>query len=333
MPSVARPTSVLTALGFPPAVDRTYQQLRTHSGRELPLVAAAMLRTPDELVEDLAPLLAAGIVRIDGTELVVEPYIEALRIVVAAQAVHADQARERLESLTHAVGLLADEVHAAAADHDRIVPIEGEVITASDPGRLFATVRDLLLRSRGDVLWLRPDQWRGPSEQVMTDLLAEALRAGGRTARAIYPVHAVRDAPAMLEARAAVGEQIRVLPELPTRMLVIGDSHLLMPDPLGYGDMPLVVVRQPSVVQMAVQWFERLWELAATPGLGRPEGRRDLRRFLLQQLADGAHDEQIARNLGMSLRTVRRRVADLLAELGADTRFQAGVEAARRGWL
>ena len=54
---------------------------------------------------------------------------------------------------------------------------------------------------------------------------------------------------------------------------------------------------------------------------------------LLRQLAAGAKDEQIARTLGLSLRTVRRRVADLLIELGVDTRFQAGVEAVRRGWL
>ena len=44
-------------------------------------------------------------------------------------------------------------------------------------------------------------------------------------------------------------------------------------------------------------------------------------------------DEQIARALGMSVRTVRRRVADLMDELGADSRFQAGVEAVRRGWI
>ena len=45
----------------------------------------------------------------------------------------------------------------------------------------------------------------------------------------------------------------------------------------------------------------------------------------LQKLIEG--------KLGLSLRTVRRRVADLMTELGADSRFQAGVEAARRGWL
>jgi DNA-binding NarL/FixJ family response regulator len=35
----------------------------------------------------------------------------------------------------------------------------------------------------------------------------------------------------------------------------------------------------------------------------------------------------------MSVRTVRRRVADLMDDLGADSRFQAGVEAVRRGWI
>ena len=53
----------------------------------------------------------------------------------------------------------------------------------------------------------------------------------------------------------------------------------------------------------------------------------------LDQLARGAKDEQLARTLGLSLRTVRRRVAELLDELEASSRFQAGVEAVRRGWI
>jgi DNA-binding NarL/FixJ family response regulator len=77
-----------------------------------------------------------------------------------------------------------------------------------------------------------------------------------------------------------------------------------------------------------------MWD-KATPvaELDRGAARPDLRRLLLLQLADGAKDEQIARTLGLSLRTVRRRIADLLIELGVDSRFQAGVEAVRRGWL
>ncbi|WP_243059633.1 helix-turn-helix domain-containing protein [Nocardioides sp. SR21] len=327
------PTSVLTALGFTPAVDRLYQQVRTHSGRQLPRVAAATLRTPGELLEDLDPLVRAGIVRLDGDELVVEPPAEALRIMVAAQAVHAERTLHRLEGLAEAVALLADEAHVGLDDHDETMPIDGEVVTASDPTRIYAMVRDLVRHSRGDLLWLRPDQWRSPNESKMAALVEDALRQGGRTSRAIYPLHVTREAPGVLAARAAAGEEVRLLPVVPSRMLVIGDTHVLLPDRLGYADIPLVVVRQTAVVEAAAQWFELLWERAATPAAGRPEARRDLRRFLLQQLADGAHDEQIARNLGISLRTVRRRVADLMLELGADTRFQAGVEATRRGWL
>ncbi len=44
----------------------------------------------------------------------------------------------------------------------------------------------------------------------------------------------------------------------------------------------------------------------------------------------GAKDEALALAVGVSLRTVRRRVADLMDELGATTRFQAGMEAVRR---
>ena len=74
------------------------------------------------------------------------------------------------------------------------------------------------------------------------------------------------------------------------------------------------------------------------PGLEVRRGRRGRsgasdRRLLLDQLARGAKDEQIARTLGLSLRTVRRRVAELLDDLEASSRFQAGVEAVRRGWI
>ena len=69
----------------------------------------------------------------------------------------------------------------------------------------------------------------------------------------------------------------------------------------------------------------RSWRTATVS----PDGRQ----FLLEQLMAGATDEVIARKLGIGLRTVRRRIAALMIELGVDTRFQAGVEAVRRGWL
>jgi DNA-binding NarL/FixJ family response regulator len=54
---------------------------------------------------------------------------------------------------------------------------------------------------------------------------------------------------------------------------------------------------------------------------------------VVQQLLSGATDITASRLLGLSPRTYSRRVSELLDYLGVESRFQAGVEAARRGWL
>jgi DNA-binding CsgD family transcriptional regulator len=322
---------VLTALGFSPAVDQTYQRVLHHSGRELGWVAAALLRSPEEFLHDVEPLVEFGVVRIEDDRVYVDTLAEALARIVAANAEESALAGRRLRQVTAAIPFLA----AAAARHGPdevrdLQPLDGEITSGGEPPQLVAA---LIAASKGDLLWLRPDQWRPPSEDWMLPVIAD-LVAGGRRSRAIYPVRALRQAPETLVARAEVGEQIRVLPDLPTRMFIIGSTHAVLPEPLGFADEPRSLVRQRGLVEALTLLFELLWERAApVPSLDRGEARPDLRRFLLQQLAAGAQDEQIARALGISLRTVRRRVAAVLTELGADSRFQAGVEAARRGWL
>lgn len=321
----------MTALGFPPAVDRLYERVRKQSGRELVSVAQALLRTPTELVDDLAPLLAAEVVRLEDSRVFVESPSAAVARLVAEQAGDAARARRRLDALSAAIPFLTvGSVKPAPGEVHDVVPIDGEISSGGQPVELIAA---LIAQSKGDLRWLRPDQWRIPREDAMLEVIRE-LVASGRRSRAIYPVRALHEARDTLRARVEVGEQIRVLPELPTRMFVIGTTHAVVPEPLGFVDEPRSLVRQQGLVEALILWFELLWDRAApVPELDRGEARPDMRRFLLQQLASGAQDEQVARTLGISLRTVRRRIADILTELGADTRFQAGVEAARRGWL
>ncbi|MGH1556151.1 response regulator transcription factor [Streptomyces sp. L7] len=80
--------------------------------------------------------------------------------------------------------------------------------------------------------------------------------------------------------------------------------------------------------------FELAWQQAAP--LGRPAGNGELsedEQALTRLLAAGLKDEAVARHLGISLRTLRRRVSDLQERLGAASRFQLGLRAAQRGWL
>jgi DNA-binding CsgD family transcriptional regulator len=60
---------------------------------------------------------------------------------------------------------------------------------------------------------------------------------------------------------------------------------------------------------------------------------RAVRREILRLMAAGLTDEAIASRLGISARSARRHIAAIMDALGAVSRFQAGAEAARRGWL
>ncbi|WP_370070018.1 LuxR C-terminal-related transcriptional regulator [Streptacidiphilus sp. MAP5-3] len=50
-------------------------------------------------------------------------------------------------------------------------------------------------------------------------------------------------------------------------------------------------------------------------------------------LAAGLTDQAISRHLGIHERTVRRKIAELTTKLHANSRFQAGVNATKAGWL
>lgn len=326
-----RSDSLITALGYNVTQERLYQRLLTQSGREWVEVPAALMRDADELRKEMEPYVASGIVSFDDGRMQVASPSEVLVQMLQETADEGDRAMARMRAIADAMPFLsATGVRPRPGDVHDIAPLDGEL---SSGGDVPALLRALLLQSKGDLMQLRPDQWRHPTTSAGHELVG-TLISSGRRMRSIHPVQALRDAPEVLHARATAGEEVRLLPEVPTRMLLIGHTHAVLPEPLGFVDEPRSLIRQRGIVDALVLWFEELWDRALPlPAEGASTDGTDVRRFLLQELAGGAQDEQIARRLGISLRTVRRRVAELLVELGADSRFQAGVEAARRGWL
>ena len=323
--------SLISALGLPPELDRLYPQLRGLSGGDLATVSSFLRRTTEELAADLEPLRAHGIVDIvDGRMLVRSP-TEAISGLLRTQAELTGRLRNRLDDLAVATAYLtAAASRPAESDVEGSQPLDGELTEGGDPLNLLTS---LISQTSGDMMWLRPDAFLIPRESTVARVVGTAI-AGGRRSRAIYPARALMEAPYALRVRAEAGEQVRIISNLATRMIVIGTTHAVLPEPLGLRDSPRVLVRQPSVVGALTIMFELLWERAEPVSeLDYSASRTQMRRHLLEQLAEGAKDEHIARALGLSLRTVRRRIAEILIELGVDTRFQAGAEAVRRGWL
>jgi DNA-binding CsgD family transcriptional regulator len=133
------------------------------------------------------------------------------------------------------------------------------------------------------------------------------------------------------------GENARVLADPPIKLTIADDQvALLAADPPAGAEGSLVALLvYPSVLLDAlVNVFESLWRLAVPINLTRGnQALSEREQAILTLMASGATDEAIARRLGVARRTVVRDVAKLLRQLGATTRFQAGAQAARRGWL
>ncbi|WP_295698855.1 helix-turn-helix transcriptional regulator [Lapillicoccus sp.] len=140
----------------------------------------------------------------------------------------------------------------------------------------------------------------------------------------------------VLAARSEGGEVQRFLTRVPMTFVVVDHTACLIewssidaPGPQG------ILVQTRGLVLAAIAVFERLWELS-TPlvrGAASPDelDHRDAR--ILRLMAAGVADASIARQAGVSQRTVERRIRSLMDRLSAETRFQAGVQAVHRGWL
>ncbi|MFK5634469.1 MULTISPECIES: LuxR C-terminal-related transcriptional regulator [unclassified Ornithinimicrobium] len=146
-----------------------------------------------------------------------------------------------------------------------------------------------------------------------------------------------------LERSAALGHGVRVGRGVPLGVLVSDDRAVLLDlsafDRQGDGS---VESRRLSQVRAGARLLEEIWQLSTpfaptmeaahrAPGDQAPLEARDHR--ILALLTTGLSDQIIARQTGVSVRTVERRVRYLMEHLGAATRFQAGVQAARRGWV
>lgn len=321
--------SILSALGLSADDERTYQQVLPLSGSPLAEVAATLRVVPDQVPKALAGLAALGIVDLHDDRVVVLRADQALAAAISREAVAADQVRDRLDELAGAVPfLVAAGTRPGPGEVEDVHPLDGEL---SSGGNALALLTAMIDQSRGDLLFLRPDAWLMPRESAISQVVARAV-ASGRRSRAVYPLRALHEAPEVLQNRVDAGEDVRVIDDLPTRLMIIGVTHAIVPEPLGFADSPRLLVRQGALVAALTLLFELYWE-QASPVTELSGPRSNERAFLLRQLLSGAKDEQIARTMGLSLRTVRRRIAEVMIELGADTRFQAGAEAVRRGWL
>lgn len=126
------------------------------------------------------------------------------------------------------------------------------------------------------------------------------------------------------------GEHISVAHKLPFRML-IADDHEIIIMWRNEADLPIAMLSDDThLISFLLRGFDYMWERSIPFGHHYPSGDAifsDEAKEIMSLMAMGLTDDAIARRLGVSARTVGRRVGALMASLNINTRFQLGIKA------
>ncbi|GGJ60377.1 helix-turn-helix transcriptional regulator [Streptomyces brasiliensis] len=318
----------LQALGLSATAEAAYLLLVEHGPQALAGLTARMAPTGlplDGLRDAVAELGGLGLVSATGGRLSAQPPRAVLESVAERCA---RQARIAHESATALSRYWLD--HTAGASYVEVVDTSErrEAVQARVHEEAVAQVRALCIGPVGG----------GDQELKVGPGTLDALDRG-ISYRVVYGADILRDPKALDLAYQCVdrGEQARVCPDVALNVLVCDERFAVVfvaaPDRRGHHS---VVVQPSGLLDGLVGVFESYWRTAVPlPSSGEAvtseasaQGRQ-----LLAYLSAGLTDQSIARELGVSMRTVARRIARLQEMLGAKTRFQLGVQAGRRGWL
>ena len=287
-----------------------------------------------EAAEVLQRLQAKGLVAVQPAD---EPVFRALPPDVALGTTLLRR-QESLEAARKTVAALSEEFRASASRRDAHHLVEVIVGAATLRERL----RDLQESAREEILWFcraNPLAMQGADNTEEYGALSRGVRY-----RAIYE-RALLETPGELDSIAegvGWGEEARTLPTLPVRLAIVDRSTAICPlvrdDEMRIGEPTAAVISRGQLLDALLALFESHWE-QATPVRLRPddtlvaEGLDDSERFLLSLLVAGVPDKSIASQLGISRRTVQRRLDRMMALAGVDTRTGLAYQAAKRGWI
>lgn len=200
-----------------------------------------------------------------------------------------------------------------------------------DDADFHATIGDMIARARHEVLCVLSERECGADVRQQTLQLLQEADQRGVTVKALVPPQLIAtDAAAMRALGNRLGYRTR---ELPDQTLLITDGReaaLRIPQRHETPSQTLLVSIDP-LVHVLRTMFGVTWSYGA-PVAEICQIHEKLRgqpvRSILASLGAGEKDEVAARKLGISVRTYRRHVAEIMRGIHANSRFQAGARAA-----
>ncbi|MEV6773767.1 hypothetical protein AB0N05_34540 [Nocardia sp. NPDC051030] len=211
------------------------------------------------------------------------------------------------------------------------------IIRFSQDGHWDQDVQVLLRHARSEAVVAVSNPTRSTDHLRLGQVVVGDLLASGKQVRLLYSPDYLesRDRQPLLR-HSSQGAQIRVTDNDFHNALIIDRRVAVLWSGAGAEQPYAYLVREPAILRTLHQFALLTWQSAC--GLGNhldSHGAEfdEMSLKVLNSLNLGLIDEAAARRLGVSLRTYRRQVAELMDRLGVRTRFQIGVRAAELGLL
>jgi DNA-binding CsgD family transcriptional regulator len=267
-----------------------------------------------------------------------------LRPVSIERAIHtlirqqSEQLKIQSGSLSMLQSAMKELLASRPARQDGFGHADIEALTGAEP--IQSWIEQLVFRAAESVWSTMPGKAIAPEYLEAAKPFDEELCQRGLSTRSLYQNSVLSDRRNHDYARwlNSMGMQIRSAPVVPKRMVIVDRSmaavlHIEPPLPL-----EMFVIREPALLIPLIELFEMSW--AAAKPIDAPDPKQADEReptqqelALLRLLASGSTDDAAAKKLGVSVRTVRRIMAELMDQLEASSRFEAGHKATQRGWL
>jgi len=231
---------------------------------------------------------------------------------------HVDDATRDANSEARGVELITDRAAASQIMAQLMQSMHAETVSLQCAPVMFSSLED--------------------DDGAQTEALAHAVARGAR-------VRTVSDAGFLalpgglrrLRRDIEAGEEARVFPMLPFKMAVFDRRVGLIPLDDADRNTPLLLIREPKLLDALYALFESFWERATPIAFTRsgtlqkvpaPTLTDEVAEQVIPLLVAGLNDKSVAHKLGISIATLNRRIAALMKSMDSRTRFQMGWRAA-----
>lgn len=324
---------MLESLGLSMASERVYRAMLAHPTwgvDQLSVHTGLSTEEVHDALDELAEMALLGPSADSAHPLrPADPAVGLAALLARAEA-EVLQRTQQIEATRAAIAAIA-AAHELGRHQDVLIRLEGvEAVRA----RLV----ELAMTARSECLSFSPGAAHSVAAMEASQPLNAKALERGVAIRAIYQDSFRNDTGTLGYARWLVGRggQTRTLPIVPMQLVIVDRERALLPIDPSEPKRGAVEVRSSGLMAALCALFEQLWATATPFGQAATVDQHGLtptERELLTLLGDGHTDESAGRKLGLSARTVQRMMAELSARLGAQSRFQAGVTAVRKGWL